>query len=561
MFLWGIDMAKSTVRHNLTSASRVYSLDMTFYDEQLIRCFGYDDEVSEMNRLREVYGTDSDDYKAYVVQIGDKYFPDLKARVKSIQGNYYIAGICHDKDTIMSSGFSVPAFEKRHYHVYIKCGNQFYVRQFVSDKSSPYCLAVYDDELDQSLLHELCTIKDFPRALHYLWHDPQLGATTENKYVYDESDIFANRDNFVFSGSLEADHSFTPAKIAQSASDCCVKASELGYKGMPISGYLDDLRKANATLAKGYEKIIRDSYERALYEFVNSNPRTLPRLCVFIYDPNGNVGKSYNSEQACLGLGYSKSQIIKASSSRYGGLDELSADHKVLLLNDMSTEYAHQLSEQENNVIQRRGSGCCANCTDIVIASSNADFKTWYSSDSYCKLSANYNSALTRWFVIDCSDKNNLKVSNYANRGDYNSAYELLDRFDAWFEAFKKSVSTYKPAPKCFAAFRAKYPDLAKWFRSQPKKCQDNFIERFENVINGNLLSFDPVLEQSYYGLYPLYVFLTCDKIYDEESEYEAYIQKMVDDYELSIAHADHSEVPSEKVSLDSFVVSSSHTY
>lgn len=559
LILWGIDMGNKVDKdvHILTAESQPRSLELVFYDEQLIRCFGSDDEVSEMNRLYDSYGSESDDYKNYVIQLGDKYYPNLKARIRCIGNTYKILGVRHDRDTYASSGFYKPSCAKRHFHIYIRRSNnsQFKVGFFV-DKSSPKCLCVFDESRDVYLTHKLTTIADWVKACHYAWHDPALGKSTLNKHEYALSDLFANCDDVFDSckGPIDVKEVYTPSVIGKTASDCCMAVRELGFLGRPIAPYMDELRCANATLAKGYEKTIFSSYESALYQFIESTPRTLPRLCIFLYDPNGNVGKSYNSKTACLNMGYSESQIVKASSSRYGGLDKLSADHKVLLLNDMSTEYAHQLSEQENNVIQRRGSGCVPNCLDIVIASSNANFKDWYSSVSYCNLSANYKSALTRWFVIDCSDKSDLKCTNYANRGDFNSAYVLQNRFDEWFEAFKSAVSAFKPAPKCLHAFKAKYPDLASWFFKQPRKCQEYFIERYENVTREHLLAFDPILAQSYeVGLYPLYVFLTCDKVYDEESEYESYIQSMIDEYESNLPLSASDMVDKE------FIPASSH--
>lgn len=391
---------------NLTMESKVATLALKFYDEQL-----------------------------------PSGWADLQNTIQGIdKTKYQVLAIKHNKDYCNDSIWA-PSAQKAHYHTLFRSTD---TTQSVRVKNILQMLnVVYRPGIDDDLWreHGAETCVHFDAYATYLTHDTKQ-ARLDGKAQYPLDSIISNlnkdeiqliRDGYV--RVSQQHHKVSLDEMIQIDKE----AEELGYNLKDFTDWYDDL--PFVVRKKSDMKTVRDSYERGIQKRVNENNK-INRLCIFI-EGEPNQGKTYGAIQALAGK-----KILSVGGGGTGKFDRLSPSHDAIVIDD---DVAPNLLNMTDNYIcqaYRRQNGNPHWCGQYFVVTSNKNFEDWLKS---CTIKSNKHieAMLSRFYVCHIENVggfNRLVCDSVSTRGTALEQEERRDMFLKFQEKMNESLKSYIPS-------------------------------------------------------------------------------------------------------------------
>lgn len=412
----------------LSIDDKVHSMALKFYDEQLVHGWAYTCDM--------IRATDPKDFQ--------------------------VIAICHDRDLYASDDlFWLPAFEKRHYHVIMRCmdrNKRIRVKQVLRQLGIWY-RPVVDAELWKN--HGVETVEKFSGYATYLTHETE-DAIRDGKELYKLDELVSNltceqiqevRQGYQLVS--QDNEKMTTAKWIELDASAYKLGREFGdfdawYNTLPFTA------RSGAKI-----KTIRESYDRGVRDSVDEDPKVL-RTCIFIQGAP-NKGKTYAVKVA---VGLPGRLILCVEGGGSGKFDKLQAYMQAIVISDdvcpnllnLADDYKCQAYRRNNNNPYWTGK--------YFIVTSNLSFAEWLSScgikvhkkkqgslgwtDDESEYSDHYKAMETRFFVCHLAENNGksrLALDSPATRGTFEEQKERLERFMQFQQKFNETIAGYEPGP------------------------------------------------------------------------------------------------------------------
>lgn len=392
----------------LTIVSKVYSLAIKIYDEQL------------------PYGLQ------YVIDVIKQTDPSL----------FHLILIVHSRDDYAEDGsFWKPAFEKRHIHILFRCvDRKKRIRVgWLLKQLGIYFRPGADDWLWSH--HGVETINNFAGYATYLTHETEQ-AIRDGKALYDISECISNltidelkavRDGYL---RVNTGKKVTAKEMAEIDDVAYNLGKELGnfdkwYGTLPFEV------RSHAKM-----KTVRESYNRGVNDRVSEHTE-ICRLCVYIQG-EPNTGKTYASKKALAGK-----EIHTVEGGGTGKFDSLRADHDAIIISDDVCPNLLNLTDNYICRVYKRQSNNPAWSGSYFIVTSNLSFTDWLSECHIDVNSKHYKAMLSRFYVCEIKAKgdgtNYLALKSASNRGSIEEQKQRAEMFMDFQKKFNEIMSDYHP--------------------------------------------------------------------------------------------------------------------
>lgn len=481
---------------NASTSSQTNTLSLKVYTEQLMQAdirARYEELALDLQKIQNADDYDEAEYKAKQDEF-DKLDRDACTafikRVKAIDPKQFcVVSIKHDKDEVRDKNdlFEV-SIKKPHWHIYVwtpsdsvfyDAGRSFRVHTMIcGDKrkghENPYLGINYDPQRDVSIWDNRGAerIHNIPASVAYCLHISS-SAIKAGKHVYDKSEIVTNLSNSeintilnLYKGIGNSNNHF----IRKPNADDWQTWGNIAYeRGLHLENFEDwavDHFMVHQMASANF-RVVRKFYDRGLVQGLAKAPQ-LNRCNIFILGA-GNLGKSYNSQQALLDIGIKN--IVEPTSGT-GKYDGVNADTEALLFNDTRMTQARTVMEQKPVKLHRRNNNDPVWKGSWVVFTSNFENPIDAAADCFNyeptenkdgeleytkKQMENIKPVLQRAFYCKVELDTDSKSPNYGHyhlvlirnveRGDDNQINQLGEMFARFSKAFNNSIRNYEPEP------------------------------------------------------------------------------------------------------------------
>lgn len=437
--------------HKLSTESTVRSLNLKFYDEQLIESMGTPEEIDTCNKLsqaiidcktKELRSQHVEKLNTYVYSVIESkgYDKKLYDNIRSVDPLYaQIYGIRHDRD-YLEDDFFCPSIEKRHYHVILRLvPDEHKNYPVVKARTLLNLLGIkYRKKFDETIIlnKAMETVGKFPTALLYLTHEDD-SAIRAGKTIYSKSELITNMPEsayeLIIKNLLEhiKPHRITYAEM----NEICDRFYNAGLHGQSFNKLIEAYGRFNLYSQSKYqviEKMYRDGIEKRL-----SENHELNRLVLYIQGAS-DMGKTCNIVPALERCGVSHPYIVRHSGN--GNLDGLQPDHDALVFDDsFRLDNILTAADQYECSLYKRNKGNSYFFGNYLIILSNEKFEDWidevtgFHRDEYGYLSPSdqerYNAIINRFCVVKLIWRTSTRVG-----------YDMLRLFKRGGEGSDKSI-------------------------------------------------------------------------------------------------------------------------
>ena len=494
------------IGRNASTSSQTNTLSLKIYTEQLMQADDrekYEELAKELKQMQDADDRDEAEYKAKQDEF-DKL--DREActafieRVKAIDPKQFcVVSIKHDKDEVRNNDdlFEI-SIKKPHWHIYVwtpnddvfyDAGRSFRVHTMICGDSrkgheKQYLGINYDPKRDVSIWDNRGAerIHSIIASVAYCLHISS-SAIEAGKHVYDKSEIITNLSNGEIDEMLNLYKGIDNHFIRKPNADDWNTWAQTAYeRGLHLENFEDwavDHFMVNQ-MASAKFRVVRDFYNRGLAQGLANAPQ-IDRCNIFILGA-GNLGKSYNAQQAFLDMGIKR--IAKATSGT-GKYDYVTADTEALLFNDTRMTQAKTVMEQSPVKLHRRNNNDPVWKGHWVVFTSNFEEPIDAAADCFRyeptknkdgefeyteKQMLDIRPILQRAFFcrveLDADPKSanyghyHLVLTRRAERGGVDQIDRLCQMFDRFQKAFDKSIYNYEPEQ--VLEFQAKIKQHAK---------------------------------------------------------------------------------------------------
>lgn len=491
---------------NASTSSQTNTLSLKVYTEQLMQAdirARYEELALDLQKMQNADDYDEAEYKAKQAEF-KKLDQDacnaFAKRVKAIDPKQFcVVSIKHDKDTVRNKDdlFEL-SIKKPHWHIYVwtpddvhfyDAGASFRIHTVICGDTrkgheNPYLGITYDPKKDVSIwdhrgaerIHSIIACVAY--ALHV-----SSSAIEAGKHVYDKSEIITNLSNSEIDEMLNLYKGIDNHFIRKPNADDWNTWAQTAYeRGLHLENFEDwavDHFMVNQ-MASAKFRVVRDFYNRGLVQGLANAPQ-IDRCNIFILGA-GNLGKSYNAQQALLDMGVKR--IAKATSGT-GKYDGVTADTEALLFNDTRMTQAKTVMEQSPVKLHRRNNNdpvwkgswvaftsnfdepidAAADCLKYQ-RTKNKDGEFEYTEKQMLDIRPILQRAFFCRVELDADPKSanyghyHLVLTRRAERGGVGQIDRLCRMFDRFQKAFDKSIYNYEPEP--VLEFQAKIKQHAK---------------------------------------------------------------------------------------------------
>ncbi len=371
-------------------------------------------------------------------------FERLKENIQKVdKRSLQVLCIKHDKDTVKESFWKVSA-EKPHYHL---------IGRYVNGKSGVKLRSilnafeiVYRDPEDTSLLenHGAEKCGDFTKYAVYLTHETK-EAIMGCKHKYELSEVISNcsyeeiamiREGYV---RLNVQSKITEQDMEVLKDEAIMLAREL----KDFDDWLKDLplkvqtRKEMARIRAIYNDELKDTLEKI----------KIDRICIYIHEPKGNLGKSYTSREALKKLGLTHIHSISQSEGNTGKYDAIRTGTEAIIIDDASVgEEVMSICDTRGVALYRRNSGLAPWLGQWVIICQNMPLRDWLRQSGI--KNSQLEAATTRFF--ECTLKQDdghsyLFCERDSRRGDKKLYLNKIEKYKQFKDAFNEIIYDYTP--------------------------------------------------------------------------------------------------------------------
>lgn len=490
--------------HNAQTTSRVPDLALKIYDEQLLDAKDRDEYEDRFKELMKMKDAGKSETPEYLHKLKEQH--DLVAnasmrfaeRVHAIDKNKYaVLTIRHDKDTVRDPDdlFEV-SIKKPHWHIWVwsrklgapvyETGKLFRVHTMVcgDGKGSRYLGLYYDRKKDAKMWDNRGAerIHNVIACVAYALHVSS-SAVAKGKHIYSINELVTNLSMTEVKQMLKLYKGIDNHFIRKPNADDWNTWAQTAYeRGLHLENFEDwavDHFMVNQ-MASAKFRVIRDFYNRGLTQGLANAPQ-IDRCNIFILGA-GNLGKSYNAQQAFLDMGVKR---IAEATSGTGKYDYVTADTEALLFNDTRMTQAKTVMEQKPVKLHRRNNNDPVWKGHWVVFTSNFEEPIDAAADCFRyeptknkdgeleytdKQMLNIRPILQRAFFcrveLDADPKSanyghyHLVLTRRAERGGVDQIDRLCQMFDRFRKAFDKSIYNYEPEQ--VLEFQAKIKQHAK---------------------------------------------------------------------------------------------------
>lgn len=298
-------------------------------------------------------------------------------RIKDIDNEFYfVAGIIHDKDVFVEDFWTI-APETDHIHIVFAgtlspSGQRRRVK--VAEALDMLGLA-YDKDADMNALSggaiQVC--RDLIISVKYLTHETP-ASITDGKYQYDREEVVTNnRSEYdTFMGFIKG----TSEKCRLTAEQAVAYAPEFTKYGSQLLSFRDAFKKSGFSdwmwrwldAKPSIRKVLESAYLEGIQSVIGTD---VERVCIYIYGTS-EIGKTTAVERLCTVLGLDRSQIFSCVEGT-GKYDDLTAQHEVLLADDVSLESVLKIADERVCQLNQRCKGKSVWAGHFVIATSNIE--------------------------------------------------------------------------------------------------------------------------------------------------------------------------------------------
>jgi hypothetical protein len=354
--------------------SSVRTLNLKFYSEQLMYAYLSTKELSDYyNFLLANFNDMKSQGKDITLKDTsfDYLFNRLKARILSLDSDFEVMSIVHDKCTKANPDdiFEL-AILKPHMHMVIKKkGNKTFRVSSCLKELGIHFRRYVDNKL---WIHGVSTCGNFASSVAYLTHETDK-AMRDGKYLYDRSLIVSNLPT-------EAIDDYREGYLLSSEKRRLTQ-QELAKLDKQFFDWGHDLKDFNALynslnfIERSNSKIrtIKESYYRGIEDRINNDPPYINRMCLFIQGPS-NTGKTYSLNSALTQLG---EKIFKVSGGGTGKFDKLAISDTAILIDDESCPNPLNMSDSRITTAYKRQNNNPYWTGEILVVTSNIDFFSW----------------------------------------------------------------------------------------------------------------------------------------------------------------------------------------
>ena len=393
-------------RHILHLESKVRSVALKFYCEQMPRGWGY-----VQNAIR---GMDP----------------------KVCQ----VVGIRHYKDIYSDGSFWKTAFEKDHYHVILRYinGKSYRVANILNELGI-YFRPGIDDKLWNH--HAAESVDNFAGYVTYLTHETP-DAIADGKEIYARDELVSNLTAAELDEVREGYVRLSDGKRKVSADELVAldeQAYALGYALADFDEWYGRLPLSVRSNAK--MRVIRESYGRGVEQRVSEKSEVL-RLCVYIQG-EADSGKTFAAKYA---LRDTRVHVIEGGGS--GKFDALTASHDAIIVSDDICPNLLNICDNYVCHVYRRQSNNPAWTGKFFIVTSNVSFNEWLH-ECGIKRPEHITAMYSRFFICDirrdvCGGKR-LALLSPSTRGKKEERQARAEMFMEFQTKYNASLSAYSP--------------------------------------------------------------------------------------------------------------------
>lgn len=396
----------------LSIQSKVYSVALKFYDEQLPK--------------------------------GEQAFVD--AVRNSDKRLVQVLAIKHDRD-LVSDGIWQVAQVKPHWHVIVRMNDRKRSMR-VKNILDGLCIE-FRPNVDDALWagHGVETIGNFAGYATYLTHDTD-EAIKDAKERYDVSEIVSNLTpeevEQVREGYVRVSEQRKVSQAELIALD--KEAFDMGYNMKNFTEWYNEQPFSVRSNAK--MRVIRESYDRGVEARIEQG-QELNRLCIFIQGAS-NTGKTYAAKKALEGR-----RILSVGGGGTGKFDRLRPDHDAIVVDDDVCPNLLNMTDNYITHAYKRNSNNPAWAGRYFVVTSNLTFEEWLEAcgirtrDGYNQPSEHMKAMTSRFFVArlkaDASGVNHLALKSPSTRGSVDEQWERANMFMEFKRAFDDTIAGYAP--------------------------------------------------------------------------------------------------------------------
>ena len=400
--------AKGNKAHALTLQSRPRALTLKFYVEQLMpldervhfcELIARDNRINALkndqmksyfesveNKLENGFITHDEASELLIAKVHywqtlspdtqaivDKYKKLLVKHIKTINNQWNVAAIWHDKDPVSSDDdVFLTSIKKPHCHllIFLENGKKFRLSQVLD------LLGInFDPVVDKTLMDcgGIASCVDKSAFFMYLTHETDQ-AIFDGKFIYDRKEIINNMSDEL-QDSLRAGYKRAVPKSKLKPSDwdkLYEEAYQIGKSIIKTRIDYDDWERAHLNTVQsvqGPARKLKEAYYKGVSDTITEKVK-LVRLSVIIYGC-ANQGKSYSAKKALINMG-KKIHIATIGSGKY---DDLRPDTDAILFDDVAVSDARNVFDNGPKVLRRRHSNDRPWLGDYAIVTTNLDWQ------------------------------------------------------------------------------------------------------------------------------------------------------------------------------------------
>lgn len=377
-------------RHNVSYNSRVKSLALKFYPEQVLNIadrqdlYGYVQARKAFEEKRKEIvnkNMDTPDLQAEAHE-KEKYWHDeieklidrAVEHVKEVVTNYdsafIVLGIVHDKD-FSTDDFYADKPEKLHFHLLFvrQDHRRFRVKQIFDNLG--IIKNVADNKLFSSLGAE--TIGSLADYSMYLTHETEQ-AMRDGKHQYSINEIFKNisDDDLQDLRNMYKSPQLRDKMKTRDWDVAAKKARELGKNCGDFDKWAETSFHATQRASRVFSEI-HNEYERGLTQGIQNIE--IPRVSVVVTGAR-NLGKSHAVKYALREMGIENTLSCPAGTGKYDGV---TPSTQALIFDDVLPSQALNVMDDGGVILHRRNSGDRPWLGGFVASTTN------YSFDRFCE--------------------------------------------------------------------------------------------------------------------------------------------------------------------------------
>lgn len=399
-------------KNHLTLGSRVRTLSLKFYDEQLPN------------------GAE-----------------DLAKRIRDTDSKImHIIGIKHDRDYV-GDDFWCAAIDKPHYHVILRILNnkRGYVGVLLKGLGIEYRKGIDDILVNE---HGVETCGHFDNMTAYLLH-MTAQSEEDGKEPYSITEMVSNLTpeeiQQVLDGYIRVGHGGHKVDF-ETMEELDKQAFQIGHDLKDFDQWYNALDFASRTNAK--IRVVRESYQRGVQERANDpNGQNVIRTCIFIHG-TPNCGKTYAAKQACqkMGLNY-----LVVGGGGTGKFDKLKPSHQAIIVDDDIMPNLLNMTDNYITQAYRRNSNNPWWCGKVIIVTSNLTFTEWLDK---CGIrdkewqgkwvdNPHIKALESRFYICEITPAKKLKCLSPSKRGTNLDQQERLDTYLKLRKEYDISLKEY----------------------------------------------------------------------------------------------------------------------